>query len=124
MMTGTRSEGIFTPPSDEGSIVYPGSVGGTNWGGASVDGDHGILVTSVNRLVQVVRVIARDNLRAASDSGRRFGLEFASQRGTPYGMSRRFLIGPKAFRAIHLHGESSLPSISRAAQSDGRFHWE
>ncbi|HYN82764.1 MAG TPA: pyrroloquinoline quinone-dependent dehydrogenase [Gemmatimonadaceae bacterium] len=95
MMTGTRSEGIFTPPSYEGSVVYPGSVGGTNWGGASVDTDKGILVTSVNRLVQVVRVIPRDNLRAASDSGRRFGIDFASQRGTPYGMSRRFLLSPK-----------------------------
>ena len=95
MMTGTRAEGIFTPPSYEGSVVYPGSVGGTNWGGGSVDTDKGILITSVNRLVQVVRVIPRDNLRAASDSGRRFGIEFASQRGTPYGMSRRFLLSPK-----------------------------
>ena len=74
--------------------MYPGSVGGTNWGGASV-ADNSILVTSVNRLVQVVRVIPRDNLRAASDSGRRFGIEFASQRALPYGMSRRFLLSPK-----------------------------
>ena len=27
-----RSEGIFTPPSLEGSIQYPGMVGGPNWG--------------------------------------------------------------------------------------------
>ena len=95
MMTGTRSEGIFTPPSLGGSIVYPSAVGGTNWGGASVDGSRGLLITSVNRLAQVVRVIPRDNLRAAADSGRRFGIEFGSQRGTPYGMSRRFLLSPK-----------------------------
>jgi len=32
-MTGMRSEGIFTPPSVEGTIVRPGFVGGINWGG-------------------------------------------------------------------------------------------
>ena len=29
-----RNEGIFTPPTLEGSIVYPGNAGGPNWGGA------------------------------------------------------------------------------------------
>ena len=95
MMTRARIEGLFTPPSYEGSLVYPSAVGGTNWGGASVDGDHGLLITSINRLFQLVRVIPRDRLRAAVDSGRRFDIEFGSMRGTPYGMSRRFLLSPK-----------------------------
>jgi len=95
MLANARIEGMFTPPSYEGSLVYPSAVGGTNWGGASVDGDHGLLITSINRLFQVVRVIPRDSLRAVADSGRRFGIEFGSMRGTPYGMSRRFLLSPK-----------------------------
>jgi quinoprotein glucose dehydrogenase len=95
LLAGSRNEGIFTPPSFEGSIVYPGSVGGTNWGGASVDGNNGILVTSINRLIQRVSLIPRDSLRAAQEAGRRFGIEFANQRGTPYGMSRRFLLNSK-----------------------------
>ncbi|HVD59739.1 MAG TPA: pyrroloquinoline quinone-dependent dehydrogenase [Gemmatimonadaceae bacterium] len=95
MLAGTRNDGIFTPPTYEGSLVFPGSVGGTNWGGAAVDGNNGTLVTSVNRLVQRVSVIPRDSLSAAADRGRRFGIEFGSQRGTPYGMSRRFLLSPR-----------------------------
>ena len=95
MMTGARIEGIFTPPSFEGSLVYPSAVGGTNWGGASVDDLHHVLITSINRLFQLVRIIPLDRLRAAVDSGRRFGIEFGNMRGTPYGMSRRFLITPK-----------------------------
>lgn len=32
-----RNEGIYTPPSLQGSIGMPGHNGGTNWGGSSVD---------------------------------------------------------------------------------------
>ena len=35
----SRSEGVFTPPSLKGTIVFPGNVGGVNWGGAA----HAIL---------------------------------------------------------------------------------
>ena len=95
MLAGKRIEGMFTPPSLEGSLVYPSAIGGTNWGGASVDVDHDILITSINRVFQVVRVIPRDNLQAAADSGRRLGIEVGSMRGAPYGMSRVFLLSPK-----------------------------
>ena len=95
MLASARIEGMFTPPSYEGSLVYPSAVGGTNWGGASVDGDQGILITSINRVFQLVRVIPRDSLRAAADAGRRFDIEFGNMRGTPYGMGRRFLFSPK-----------------------------
>ena len=29
-----RNEGIFTPPSERGSLLYPGATGGSNWSGA------------------------------------------------------------------------------------------
>ena len=32
-----RYEGRFTPPSLEGSLVYPGTIGGIEWGGGAVD---------------------------------------------------------------------------------------
>ncbi|HEV2597824.1 PQQ-binding-like beta-propeller repeat protein [Sphingopyxis sp.] len=36
-LTGSRNEGIFTPPSLKGSIQVPGSHGGANWGMAAGD---------------------------------------------------------------------------------------
>lgn len=42
-ITPFRSGPLFTPPSLQGTIVRPGSVGGANWGGAAVDPDTGIL---------------------------------------------------------------------------------
>ena len=36
-----RNEGLYTPPSFEGSISMPGHNGGTNWGGSAVDPVNG-----------------------------------------------------------------------------------
>ena len=32
-----RNEGLYTPPSIEGSVHYPSAIGGANWGGPAVD---------------------------------------------------------------------------------------
>ena len=32
MMKGLDNRGLFTPPSKQGAVEYPGSVGGANWG--------------------------------------------------------------------------------------------
>ena len=37
MVAGLRNEGIFTPPSRQGTLQIPGSSGGTNWGNGAVD---------------------------------------------------------------------------------------
>ena len=34
---------LFTPPSLQGTVQRPGTVGGANWGGAAVDPETGIL---------------------------------------------------------------------------------
>src|SRR5205085_1382999 len=68
-----RSEGIFTPPSFEGTIMFPGNVGGTNWGGMAWDAKRNLLITATNRLPTVVKLLPReefDKLRK-SDAGTR-----------------------------------------------------
>ena len=32
-----RNEGLYTPPSIEGSVHYPSAIGGANWGGPAID---------------------------------------------------------------------------------------
>ncbi len=81
-----RFHGVFTPPSLEGTIIWPGNVGGMNWSGVSVDEGRGILVAPVNRLAMVVRLIPRDSLHAAYLAHP--DIEYGRQIGTPYAMSR------------------------------------
>ena len=92
-----RSEGIFTPPSLEGSIQFPGSVGGVNWGSAAYDPERHLLVMDTNRLAFFVRLIPREkydaDIHAATSNDRAHG-EWGRQAGTPYAMFRTPLIGP------------------------------
>jgi quinoprotein glucose dehydrogenase len=54
-----RSEGVFTPPTVGGTIIYPGDVGGMTWSGVSFDPQHGLLITNVNRVARAVWLIPR-----------------------------------------------------------------
>ncbi len=51
-----RNEGIYTPPSLGGSIVYPFTAGGANWSGAGFDPVRSLLVVPVNNHVHEIRV--------------------------------------------------------------------
>jgi quinoprotein glucose dehydrogenase len=91
-----RSEGVFTPPSLEGSIAFPGNVGGMNWSGMSYDPARGLLITNTNRLAFLMKLIPRDEfnkMRSSSATNRLKG-EFGRQTGTPYAMYREPLMSP------------------------------
>jgi quinoprotein glucose dehydrogenase len=45
-----RYQGVYTPPSLSGTLVFPGSIGGVNWGSAAYDPKSGILYANVNRV--------------------------------------------------------------------------
>lgn len=89
-----RYEGIFTPPSLEGTLEYPSMIGGANWGGVAVDTIRRLLVVNLNRFASRVRLIPRaeyDAERRAADADG----SFTAQEGTPYGMNRDAgLVGP------------------------------
>ncbi len=89
-----RSQGIFTPPSLEGTIERPGYAGGSNWGGGAWDPQRNLLLANVLDLPFVVALIPRDKLGTEYDSGLYDGWEFAWQSGTPYGMRRTLLKSP------------------------------
>ncbi|HEX6995637.1 MAG TPA: PQQ-binding-like beta-propeller repeat protein [Gammaproteobacteria bacterium] len=52
----SRNEGLFTPPSFEGSIGMPGHNGGANWGGSAVDPINGELYIVSKNLPVMLRV--------------------------------------------------------------------
>ncbi len=57
-----RNEGIFTPPSLEGTLVLPSNIGGAHWGGVAVDTWREIAVVPVNRLAAIVQLIPMSRL--------------------------------------------------------------
>ncbi len=45
-----RSVGIFTPPAEEVTISFPGTMGGATWSGGAVDPTTGFLVVNTNEV--------------------------------------------------------------------------
>jgi len=93
-----RSDGIFTPPSLQGSVEMPGVLGGANWSGSAFDPARNLLVVNANILPSMVRLVPRAEFEAAG--GRTEDGEYAVQRGSPYGMFRRFLQSPSGLPCI------------------------
>ncbi|MCK9814364.1 glucose dehydrogenase [Pseudomonas chlororaphis] len=61
-----RYEGQYTPPSIQGSLVYPGNVGVFNWGSVSVDPVRQLLFTSPNYMAFVSKLVPRAEVAADS----------------------------------------------------------
>ncbi|MEM7412619.1 MAG: pyrroloquinoline quinone-dependent dehydrogenase [Myxococcota bacterium] len=88
-----RSEGVFTPPSLQGTIQYPGMMGGANWGSGSVDPDRGLFLINTSRVATYIRLVPRDEFDAEFPDGPpAFGFE--PQAGTPYALERVPLLSP------------------------------
>jgi quinoprotein glucose dehydrogenase len=93
----SRSEGIFTPPSLQGTLVYPGNAGGVNWSSSAFDPQRHWLIMNTNHLAMWVKLIERDEMASAyaqREQNRMKG-EFARQTGTPFGMYREPFLSPR-----------------------------
>lgn len=92
---GLIDKGRFTPPSLEGSIVYPGTIGGVEWGGGAVDPNSGIFVVNYSSAVQIYKLIPREQYDGLANSPE--GLEtggFFPQTGSPYGVQLLTFLNP------------------------------
>jgi quinoprotein glucose dehydrogenase len=83
-----RNEGIFTPPSLEGSIVYPGNAGGPNWGGIALDPVKGVAYVNAMRAPTVAKLIPREEAEGLDFAGAAYPNELYPMKGSPYALSR------------------------------------
>ncbi len=94
IIAGYRSEGLFTPPSLEGSIQYPGSAGGPNWGSVAIDPHTAVLYVNQMRVSGVVQLIPRAEYEKLDESAAVYPNELYPMKGTPYGLRRGPLLSP------------------------------
>jgi quinoprotein glucose dehydrogenase len=92
-----RNDGLFTPPSVQGSLSTPGNVGGMNWSGYAYDPQHSLLVVNTNNLPAKMRVIPADKYWDEVDNHPEDG-DYTQQSGAAYGLFRTLLFG----KAHHL----------------------
>ncbi|MEM7100403.1 MAG: PQQ-binding-like beta-propeller repeat protein [Pseudomonadota bacterium] len=80
-----RYEGPMTPPSVQGTLLYPGPAGGMNWGSIAVDEQRQLMVVNNMHLPFTVHMIPREEDKSTSEDrlNRGYGIG-GPQRGTPY----------------------------------------
>jgi quinoprotein glucose dehydrogenase len=92
-----RYEGTFTPPSLQGTLVFPGNLGIFEWGGIAVDPVRQIAIANPINIPFVSRLIPRgpDN-PSAPDGQHPAGSEIGVQPmyGTPYGVDLHPFLSP------------------------------
>lgn len=93
LMAGLRNEGMFTPPSLRGTLLWPGFWGGINWDGLAWDPERQLVVTTIKRIAMIVQLHPR--------TGSQFGLgprgpgwQYMVQEGAPYGVTRMPFVSP------------------------------
>jgi quinoprotein glucose dehydrogenase len=92
MIAHARSEGLYTPPSERGTVMFPFEGGGILWGGVAIDGSRGIAYANTTRLADLVQLVRADRYQAVKAAHPND--EFMPMRGAPYGMWRRQLLSP------------------------------
>jgi quinoprotein glucose dehydrogenase len=92
-----RYEGTFTPPSLQGTLVFPGNLGMFEWGGIAVDPVRQIAIANPIAMPFVSKLLPRgpDNPaapNAAHPSGSEIGVQ--PMYGTPYGVDLHGFLSP------------------------------
>jgi quinoprotein glucose dehydrogenase len=76
LFNGSRYEGLFTPPSIKGTWNLPGTIGGSEWGGAAYDPSTNIIYLKANEspeidLLQKIEPASSSASLSAHDDGKK-----------------------------------------------------
>jgi quinoprotein glucose dehydrogenase len=92
LIAETRNEGLYTPPSEKGTLMFPFTGGGMNWGGVAFDPVKQIVYANTSRMMHRITLFPAadfEKLDAANPDR-----EVSPQKGAPYGMIRDTLLSP------------------------------
>ena len=111
---GLRYEGPMTPPSVEGTLLYPGPGGGMNWGSVAVDEERQLMVVHNMHMPFTIHMIPREEDLATSEDGFAPGYGIGGpQRGTPFAANVQVFASPIGLPCIKLpFGEIALVDLT------------
>jgi len=86
-----RNDGLYTPPSTQGTLEFPMTGGGVNWGGVAFDPANQILYANTSSAVHIIRLIPSAQADGYNPPP---GHDFGRQRGAPFAMTRVLALSP------------------------------
>jgi quinoprotein glucose dehydrogenase len=125
-IAGARHDGLYTPPSERGTIIYPFTGGGTNWGGLAFDQAKDVVYVNTSNAMHLVSLIKQNDYAAAEE--RFFDKEVSPNTGAPFGMKREIMVSPLGMpcnpppwgqlHAIDMHDGKILWSVPLGTTED------
>jgi quinoprotein glucose dehydrogenase len=88
-----RYEGLYTPPSMKGSLLFPSALGGGNWGGAAYDPANNLLIIKAENLATRLKFVPKTD-REKEDKVP--GVDYLTRplQGTPYRVEGEIFMSP------------------------------
>ncbi|MBF7730439.1 pyrroloquinoline quinone-dependent dehydrogenase [Pseudomonas sp. N040] len=89
-----NNQGLFTPPSEQATLMFPGSLGGANWGGGAYLPAKQLLMVNVNAVPftgQLIRNVEASGTRDHPTAGQTMHVRM---QGTPYTVAIGALMSP------------------------------
>lgn len=114
-----RYEGRYTPPSVQGTLVYPGNFGVFNWGGIAVDPERQVMFGMPLYLAFTARLIPKEDIDAAgaTNSGEQ-GIN--SNAGADYAVEMQPFLSPLGIPCQ----QPPWGYVAGADLRTGKVHWQ
>lgn len=89
-----KYEGRYTPPSLQGTLVYPGNFGTFNWGSVAVDPERQVMFGMPTYLAFTSRLVPRDQIPPKGEDEKASEQGLNRNEGAPYGVFMGPFLGP------------------------------
>jgi quinoprotein glucose dehydrogenase len=90
LFSAHRYEGVFSPPSLEGTVTYPNNMGVMNWGSVAIDPVRNLLVVNTTHIAGITQLVPRTTAETAFAKGE----WLLAQAGSPYALRWTPLLSP------------------------------
>jgi quinoprotein glucose dehydrogenase len=127
-----RSNGLFTPPSGEGTIMLPGFDGGGEWGGAAVDPSAGVLYVNASDVPWIAAMRESAKILPATGAPRTGAAVYAAMCASCHGTDRRgrerapsvidvgARLSTKQLQEVLERGRGFMPSFANLPEDEKR----
>lgn len=107
--------GLYTPPSAEGTILFPSALGGGNWGGAAFDPARNLLIIKSENLATRIKLVSQKIATDAPTSYLTRPLE-----GTPYRVEGELFMSPLGIPCT----PPPWGTLSAVDMNSGKLQWQ
>lgn len=127
----TRHEHLFSPPSKQGTVIFPGFDGGAEWGGPSFDPTTGILYVNASEMPWILTMIAIKDQKKKQETNLEAGKRLytttcmschgAQRQGSGnnpslLGIEKKYTID--SFRSLLSNGRRMMPAFKQLSSSE------